>query len=259
MNAPQLAEARSVSDQLFMSTVSNQLAAKVVIVTGSIGNLGQATARGLHEVGAKTVLVDRSNDRLREIYPDLIDSPGHLLAGGTDLTNPDSLTRMVQSACERFGQIDALVNTVGGWRGGKPVHETDLADWDFLFGVNLRSTLLCCRAVIPQMLRQGHGKIVNVASRDGLAGGAGYSAYSASKSAVLRLTESVAAEVKNENINVNCIMPGTIDTPQNRKAIPNGDFSKWVAPEAIADVILFLISDAARAINGAAVPVYGKG
>ena len=99
---------------------------------------------------------------------------------------------------------------------------------------------------------------MNVASRDGLQGSAGYSAYSASKSAVLRLTESMAAELKNSNINVNCVMPATIDTPQNRKAIPNADFSKWVAPRAIADVILFLISDAARAINGAAVPVFGK-
>jgi NAD(P)-dependent dehydrogenase (short-subunit alcohol dehydrogenase family) len=242
----------------FMTESTNQLAGRVVIVTGSVGNLGQATARSLHGVGAKTVLVDRSNDRLRESYPDLVNSPDHLLAGG-DLTNPDSLQRMVQSACDRFGRIDALVNTVGGWRGGKPVHETDLADWDFLFGVNLRTTLLCCRAVIPQMLRQGYGKIINVASRDGLAGGPGYSAYSASKSAVLRLTESMAAELKNSSINVNCIMPGTIDTPQNRKAMPNADFAKWVAPEAIADVILFLISDAARAISGAALPVYGKG
>jgi len=139
------------------------------------------------------------------------------------------------------------------------VHETDLADWDFLFEVNLRTTLLCCRAVVPQMLRQGSGRIVNVASRDGLHGGAGYSAYSASKSAVLRLTESLAAELKQSNINVNCIMPGTIDTPQNRSAMPNSDFSKWVVPEAIADVILFLISDSARAITGAALPVYGKG
>jgi len=108
------------------------------------------------------------------------------------------------------------------------------------------------------MLRQRYGKIVNVSSRDGLAGGAGYSAYSASKSAVLRLTESMAAELKNANINVNCIMPSTIDTPQNRKAMPNADFSKWVAPEAIADVILFLLSDASRAITGAALPVFGK-
>jgi NAD(P)-dependent dehydrogenase (short-subunit alcohol dehydrogenase family) len=255
----ELAESRLLDDQLHMSTSTSQLAGKVVIVTGSVGNLGLATAQALQSFGAKTVLVDRSDDRLRENYPDITDSPDHLLAGGVDLTNPDSLARMVQSACDRFGRIDALVNTVGGYRGGKPVHETELADWDFLFGVNLRTTLLCCRAVIPQMLRQGGGKIVNVASRDGLSGSAGYSAYSASKSAVLRLTESMAAELKNANINVNCIMPGTIDTPQNRKAIPNGDFSKWVDPEAIADVILFLISDAARAVNGASVPIYGKG
>ena len=261
MNTPilELAEARDLDDQIFMAKSTTQLDGKVIIITGSVGNLGMATALALQQVGAKTVLVDRSNERLRESYVNLTNSPDHLLASGVDLANPDSLGQVVKTALGRFGSIDALVNTVGGWRGGKPAHETELADWDFLFGINLRTTLLCCRAVIPQMLRQGHGKIVNVASRDALAGSAGYSAYSASKSAVLRLTESMAAELKNSNINVNCIMPGTIDTPQNRKAIPNGDFTKWVAPEAIADVILFLISDAARAINGAALPVFGKG
>ena len=151
------------------------------------------------------------------------------------------------------------MNTVGGYRGGKPVHEADLADWAFLFNVNVRTKLLCCRVVIPQMLKQQSGKIVNVASRDGLAGGAGYAAYSASKSAVLRLTEYLANELKASDINVNCIMPGTIDTPQNRATVPNGDFSKWVEPAAIADVIGFLASDASRAINGTAIPVYGKG
>jgi NAD(P)-dependent dehydrogenase (short-subunit alcohol dehydrogenase family) len=154
--------------------------------------------------------------------------------------------------------VDALVHTVGAWRGGNPVHETDLADWDFLFNVNLRTTLLCCRAVVPQMLKQGNGRIITVASRDGLAGSAGYAAYSASKSSVLRLNESLADELKASNVNVNCVLPSTIDTPQNRAALPNADFSKWVAPEAIADVILFLASDASRAINGAAIPVYGK-
>lgn len=256
--APEMIETKS--DRFSkLNPAGTLLMNNVVIITGSVGNLGLATARACQAAGAKTVLVDRSNDRLRENYPDLVDSPNHLFAGGVDLMNPESLGRMVQSASEQFGRIDALVNTVGGYRGGRPVHETDLSDWDFLFGVNLRTTLLCCRAVIPQMLRQQRGKIVNVASRDGLTGTAGYSAYSASKSAVLRLSESMAAELKEAGINVNCVMPGTIDTPQNRKAVPNGDFSKWVEPEAIADVILFLISDAARAINGAAVPVYGKG
>jgi NAD(P)-dependent dehydrogenase (short-subunit alcohol dehydrogenase family) len=232
---------------------------KITIVTGAVGNLGMATARLFQQAGAKTVLVDRSPDRVREAFKDISDSPDHLLAGGVDLSDAESLGKLIEQTLGKFGRVDALVNTVGGYRGGKPVNEADLADRDFLFNVNVRTTLTCCRAVIPQMLKQQSGKIINVASRDGLSGSAGYAAYSASKSAVLRLTESLAAELKVSNINVNCIMPGTIDTPQNRAAVPNADFNEWVAPEAIADVIAFLASDAARAVNGAALPVYGKG
>ena len=232
---------------------------KVAIITGAVGNLGAATARAFHRSGAKTVLVDRVPDRLREAYAEVADSPGHWLAGGVDLSNPDSLGKLMEQVLKRFGRVDVLVNTVGGYLGGKPVQETDWADWDFLFGINLRTTLNCCRAVVPQMLKQQDGRIINVASSAGLQGSAGYAAYSASKSAVLRLTESLAAELKASHINVNCILPGTIDTPQNRAAMPNGDFSKWVEPGAIAEVIQFLASDASRAVNGAAIPVYGKG
>src|SRR5437763_13956830 len=213
---------------------------KVAIVTGAVGNLGTATANLFQQVGAKTVLVDRSHDRVREAFKSIADSPDHLLAGGVDLSDAGSLGKLIEQTLAKFGRLDVLVNTVGGYRGGKPVHEADLADWDFLFNVNVRTTLFCCRAVIPQMLKQGTGKIINVASRDGLSGSADYAAYSASKSAVLRLTESMADELKGSNINVNCIMPGTIDTPQNRAAIPDADFSKWVEPSALADVILFL-------------------
>ncbi len=238
-----------------METLKNQVA----IITGAVGNLGVATARAFQQAGAKTVLVDRSPDRVRDVFKDIADSPDHLLAGGVDLSDPASLGKLIEQTLSKFGRVDVLINTVGGYRGGKPVHEADLADWDFLFNINVRTTLLCCRAVVPQMLKQQRGKIINVASRDGLSGSAGYAAYSASKSAVLRLTESLSNELKASNINVNCIMPGTIDTPQNRTAVPNGDFSKWVEPAAIADVLVFLASDAARAITGAAVPVYGKG
>ncbi|HXJ59227.1 MAG TPA: SDR family NAD(P)-dependent oxidoreductase [Verrucomicrobiae bacterium] len=192
----------------------------VIIITGATGNLGSATAHAFQVAGQRTVLVDRSQEGLRETFPGLADSSQHFLTSGVDLSEPVSLGKLVVDTLARFGRIDALVHTVGAWRGGKPVHETDLADWDFLFNVNLRTTLLCCRAVIPQMLRQGRGKIINVASRDGLAGTAGCAAYSASKSAVIRLTEALADEVKLSGINVNCIMPGTIDTPQNRTANP---------------------------------------
>jgi NAD(P)-dependent dehydrogenase (short-subunit alcohol dehydrogenase family) len=231
---------------------------RVVIITGAVGNVGAATARAFQLAGQRTVLVDRSQEKLQTAFSGVADSAEHLLAGGVDLSEPKSLAKLVDDTLSRFGRIDALVHTVGAWRGGKPVHEDELANWDFLFNVNLRTTLLCCRAVIPQMLKQGRGRIINIASRDGLKGSAGYAAYSASKSAVLRLTEALADEVKGSNINVNCVLPSTIDTPQNRAAQPDADFSKWVEPSAIADVILFLASEAARAINGASIPVFGK-
>ncbi len=234
-------------------------AGHVAMITGAVGNLGRATAQAFHNAGARTLLIDRSPDRLRESYPELADSPDHLLAGGVDLTNLAAVTQIVEQAQRRFGRLDVLVNTVGGFRGGKPVHEDDLENWDFLFAINVRTTLHCCRAVIPHLLRAGRGKIINVASRGALAGDGGFSAYSASKSAILRLTESLADELKQAGINVNCILPGTIDTPQNRHERPSADHGKWVEPAAIADVILFLASDAARAVNGAAIPVFGKG
>src|SRR3954463_13175889 len=182
---------------------------KVAIITGAVGNLGMATARLFEQGGAKTVLVDRSPERVREAFKDLVDSPNHLLAGGIDLSDLSSLGKLIEQSLTKFGRLDVLVNTVGGCRGGKPVHEAELADWDFLFNINVRTTLLCCRAVIPHMIGQKSGKIINIASRDGLTGNAGYAAYSASKSAVLRLTESLAGELKAANINVNAIMPGT--------------------------------------------------
>lgn len=234
------------------------IAGKVVVITGAVGNLGSATARLLQSAGAKTILVDRSRERVNTTYADLVGSPDHLLAGNIDLSNASSLASLVAESLACFGRIDALVNTVGAFRGGQPVHESELADWDFLFNVNLRTTLLCCRAFIPAMLARKSGKIVNVASRDGLAGEAGYAAYCVSKSAVLRLTESLAEELKACHLNVNSILPGTIDTPQNRHSAPTADFTKWVEPSAIAEVICFLLSDAARAINGAAIPIYGR-
>jgi NAD(P)-dependent dehydrogenase (short-subunit alcohol dehydrogenase family) len=236
----------------------NSLKDKIAIITGAVGNLGSATARAFQQAGAKTVLVDRSPDRMTSVFADLFKSKDHLLAGGVNLSDPDSLGKLIEQTLNRFGRVDVLVNTVGAFRGGKPLHEADPADWDLLFNANVRTTLLCCRAVIPQMLKQKGGKIINVSSREGLEAHGGYAAYSASKSAVLRLTESLAADLKISDINVNCIMPSVIDTPQNRAAMPNADFTRWVSPEAIADVISFLASDASRAINGAALPVYGK-
>jgi NAD(P)-dependent dehydrogenase (short-subunit alcohol dehydrogenase family) len=232
---------------------------RVVIVTGAAGNLGSAVAQAFQAAGAKLVLVDRAADRLPRLFPDLADSPNHFLATSVDLTKANAVETMVAETLNRLGRVDVLVNTPGGFRGGMAVHETPLETWDFMLNLNARTVFIASRAVIPHMLQQGSGRIVNVAARAALKGGAKMAAYSLSKSAVVRLTESMAAELKKEGINVNCVLPGTIDTPQNRQAMPNADHNRWVKPEAIADVILFLASDAARAVQGAAIPVYGKG
>jgi NAD(P)-dependent dehydrogenase (short-subunit alcohol dehydrogenase family) len=231
---------------------------KVVIITGAVGNLGRAVAGRVQAQGGKTILVDRSSDRLREAYGDLKGSNQHWLAGDIDLTDAKSVNAMMAEAHKRFGRLDGLVNTVGGFRGGKPVHETDIAEWDFLYDINVRTTLNACRAVIPYMLQAQRGRIITIASRNAFQGGANYAAYSAAKTAVLRLSESMAGEYKARGINVNCIVPGTIDTPQNREAMPKADFSTWVPPEDIANVIAFLLSDEARSVTGTAVPVYGR-
>lgn len=231
---------------------------KVVIVTGAVGNLGRAVATRVQAQGARTVLVDRSSGRLGDAYPGLGGSGDHWLAGDVDLLDPGALSAMAAEAQRRFGRLDGLVNTVGGFRGGKPVHETDPAEWDFLYDVNVRTTINVCRAVIPYMLQTRSGRIVTVASRNAFQGSANYAAYSVAKAAVLRLTESMAGELKTVGITVNCIVPGTIDTPQNRAAMPKADHSTWVPPEDLASVIVFLLSDAARSVTGVAIPVYGR-
>lgn len=230
---------------------------RVIIITGVTGNLGRAVAERVQAGDGRMVLVDRARDRLQKDWGGLGDSGRHWLAQGVDMTDPAAVNAMAAEAHQRFGRLDGLVNAVGGFRGGKPVHETDLEEWDFLYTLNVRTALNACRAVIPYMLEAGSGRIINVASRNAFQGSPNYAAYSAAKTAVLRLSESLAGELKTRGINVNCIVPGTIDTPQNRRATPDADFSCWVPPEAVADVILFLASDAARAIHGAAVPVYG--
>lgn len=231
---------------------------QVVIVTGANGELGQAAAAAFANAGARLGLLGRSLERLKEAFPELSDSGKNLFLVA-DLTQGAATQAAVDQAVEQFGRIDVLVNTAGGFKAGTAVHETPADLWDFMFNLNARSVLNACQAVIPQMLKQQQGKIITFGSRSALISGAHSSLHGASKAAVLRLTESMSAELKTQGINVNCIIPGTIDTPANRKAMPNADARYWVQPQALADVILFLASDAAKAIHGAAVPVYGLG
>jgi NAD(P)-dependent dehydrogenase (short-subunit alcohol dehydrogenase family) len=231
---------------------------KVVIITGAAGNLGEAVARSFFEAGAKLVLTDRAADRLAKMYPAIADSPEHFLTTSVDSTDPKAVNAMVAQVVERFRRIDVLVNTVGGYRGGSSLQDTPIDTLDHLFNLNARTAFIASQAVIPHMLARGAGKIIHVGARAGLAGGKNLSAYSAAKAAVIRLTESMAVELKAAGINVNCILPGTIDTPQNRADMPKANHDRWVQPESLADVILFLASDAARDVHGAAIPVYGN-
>lgn len=228
---------------------------QTVMVTGASGNLGRAVAQAFSRYGANLVLVDRDRETLEKLFGT---ENGQRLLAPADLLDSEQVAAAVAGATGRFGRIDVLCNIAGGFRMGPPVHETLDQDWNFLFDINARSVLNTVRAVVPKMIEGGGGKIVSVAANAALKGVARMGAYCASKDVVIRLTETMAAELRDSNINVNCVLPSIIDTPENRGAMPDADASRWVSPEALADVIAFLASDGARAIHGAAIPVTGR-
>ena len=236
-----------------MSEFTNQ----VVMISGASGNVGRAVARNFRAAGAKLALIDRHEDVLHRIFPDFIDDENCFMAVCADITDPVEVNAVVNASVEHFGRIDVMVNTVGGFRAGTPIHDTPIDTWEFMINLNARTVFVATQAVAPHMIAQGKGKIIHLAARPGLQGRADMGAYSASKAAVIRLTESASAELKGHGINVNCLLPGTLDTPQNRQAMPDANFGRWVATESLAAVIRFLASGDARDIHGAAIPVTG--
>jgi len=222
---------------------------RTVMLTGAAGNLGRAVASAFADAGDNLVLLDLktgalpSNDRQLYVAANLLDA--------------QSVQSAVEQAMQRFKRIDVLCNIAGGFRMGSPVHETSDKDWNFMLDINARTLLNMSRAVVPVMLKAGGGKIVNIGAFAAQKGAAQMGGYFASKSAVIRLTESMSAELRDKNVNVNCVLPTTLDTPENRKSMPTADPKKWVAPEDLANVIAFLASDPARAVHGAAIPVTG--
>ena len=222
---------------------------RAVMITGASGNLGRAVAAEFGRRGASLVLVDRARRDLQESEKTLIVE--------ADLLDAAAVERAVDQALQRFGRLHALCNLAGGFRMGPPVHETPERDWTFLLDLNARTVLNTARAVVPRMLEAGGGAIVNVGAYAAQRGAARMGAYTASKSATIRLTEAMSAELRERNINVNCVLPTILDTPENRSAMPEADPRRWVAPQDLARVIAFLASDAARAIHGAALPVTG--
>ncbi|MDH5538260.1 MAG: SDR family oxidoreductase [Rhizobacter sp.] len=227
---------------------------RVVMLTGAAGNLGRAVASAFGAVGERLVLVDLKSEALSKAFGK--ETPNQMF-GPADLMRQADVDGVVQAALQRFGRIDVLCNLAGGFRMGEAVHETSDESWAFLLDLNARTLLRTAHAVVPVMLAQGGGRIVNVGAASAGKGLAQMGAYVASKSVVSRLTESMSAELRGQGINVNCVLPSIIDTPENRKAMPDADPARWVTPEALADVIVFLASGAARAVHGASLPVTG--
>jgi len=226
---------------------------RTVMITGAAGHLGRAVATHFAHAGARLVLVDRQADSLEAAFGAGADRA--LVA--VDLLDGAQLQSASAAAIERFGRVDVLCHLAGGFRMGEAVHETTDGTWDLLLNLNARTLVNIARAVVPHMIEHGGGKIVTVGASAAQRGVAQMGAYCASKSSVIRLTEAMSAELKEKNINVNCVLPTIIDTPDNRSAMPDADPSRWVSPQALAEVIGFLASDAARAVHGAAVPVAG--
>lgn len=227
---------------------------RTVVVTGAAGNLGHAVAVAFAKLGANLVLVGLHAESLAERFGS--DNDRQLIVAA-DLRMQSQASAAAEAAIARFRRIDVLCNIAGGFRMGEAVHETTDETWEFLFDLNVRSLLNMVRAIVPRMIELGGGRIVNIGAHAALKGGANMGAYCASKAAVIRLTESMAAELRDKGINVNCVLPTTIDTPQNRNAMPDADPARWVAPEDLASTIVFLASPGARAIHGAAIPVTG--
>ncbi len=233
-------------------------AGRVVIVAGGTGGLGNAVSRAFLEEGATVVVTYRKDEEFAALKKEAGATAAALDGSVVDVTDEIATRKFVTDILARHGRLDALVNTVGGYAGGVKLWELETKVFDTMLSLNLRSGYALARAVLPTMLKQKHGSIVNVAAKAALDHGAGAAAYAASKAAAVAIMDSLAADVKGTGVRVNSILPSIIDTAINRQAMPNADFSSWPKSEEIAQVILFLCSENAAVIHGAAVPVYGN-
>lgn len=224
---------------------------RVVLITGAKGGLGAFVTEAFLAAGDTVVGTSKSIQDSDFLHP-------RFVAMVSDLTDAASAARLVDCVMQRFQRTDVLVHVMGGFSGGKPIAETDDATWDRMMNLNLRSGFNIFRAVIPRMRAAGQGRIIAIASRAAVEAPANIAAYGASKAGLVALVRAAALENKDRGLTVNAILPSTIDTDANRKADPGADFSRWVPPASIADLVVFLSSEAAGQITGATIPIYGK-
>lgn len=230
----------------------------VVLIAGGTGGLGQAVSLAFLEEGAKVIVPFRNEKEFAALQQVAGPAQPSLQGHPLDVTDEAAVGRLVDQIVATHGRLDALVNTVGGYAGGIKLWDLGTATFDRMLSLNLRAGYALSRAAVVPMLRQKHGAIVNVCAKAALDHGAGAAAYAASKAAALAMIDSLAADVKGTGVRVNSILPSIIDTPANRNAMPDADFAAWPKPEEIARVILFLCSNQASVIHGAAIPVYGN-
>lgn len=227
-----------------------KLDGKVVLITGAKGGLGTFVTNAFLDAGANVAGVSRS----------IADSDFSNPAFGAipaELSSGEAARRMVETVADRFGRIDAVVHLMGAFAGGKSVVETDDATFDKMIDLNLRSAFQVVRAVLPRMRAQGSGRILAIGSKAAVEPQAMSGVYAASKAALVSFIRTVATENRDRCISANVVLPGTMDTPTNRTAIPGADFSKWVQPQQVAAMLLHLASDEGAQVNGAAIPIYG--
>jgi 3-oxoacyl-[acyl-carrier protein] reductase len=222
---------------------------KVVVITGASGALGKVVAEAARARGAKVAEIDHAASTVAP-------TPDRLTIGGVDLSDTAQAAKAIEAAAAHFGRLDALINIAGAF-SFETVADGDPKTWQRLYAINVMTALNASRAAIPHLVKSGAGRIVNIGAMGALQAGAGMGPYTASKAGVHRLTEALAAELKGK-VTVNAVLPSTIDTPANRRDMPQANFSRWVTGDELASVILFLTGDAASAVTGALIPVAGR-
>lgn len=225
------------------------LAGKVAVITGGAGGLGSGVCRVFAEAGATVVVADR--------HPSPLADGKQIFNAAADLLEEAGVARLFEAVAERHGDPDIVVNLVGGFTFGR-IEQTALDDLDRMYRLNVRPVYAACKYALAAMKKRGGGRIVNVGARPAVQPAAGLSAYAATKAAVVNLTQTLALEAKAERVTVNAVLPSVIDTPANRKDMPEADPGDWVTPQSLGGVILFLCSAAAADVSGAVIPVYGR-
>jgi NAD(P)-dependent dehydrogenase (short-subunit alcohol dehydrogenase family) len=238
--------------------VATGFSGQVILVAGGTGGLGRAIAQLLLAQGAQVAVTFRREEEFTSLQQAAASSRDRFAGFPVDVTDAAAAAQLIQKILSQCGRLDALVNAVGGYAGGLALWETEFKTFDRMIDLNLRSGYALAHAAAPVLRAQKHGAIVNVAAKAAWDHAAGASAYAASKAASVALMDSLAADLRGSGVRVNSILPSIIDTAANRQAMPNADFSTWPKPEEIARVVLFLLSDEARVIHGASIPVFGN-